>query len=77
MFIFCRNIGLSIFNISSVLIIKKIKNNYLYGHSISVTYASPAHSKMKEIKLQYTVLFSRYIKSLQLSATTLVLSIII
>ena len=48
---FCRNVGVSIFNILSVLMTKKIKRNYFYGHSISVRYASPAHAKNERNKL--------------------------
>ena len=32
-YIFCRNIGLSIFNILSVLMANQIKRNHFYGHS--------------------------------------------
>ena len=45
MFIFYRNIGLSVFNILSVLMTNKIKRNYFYVHSISERYALPAHVK--------------------------------
>ena len=51
MFIFCRNIGLSILNILSVLVTNKIKRDHFYVYSISVRYASRAHiKKMEEIK---------------------------
>ena len=49
MFIFCRNIGLSIYNILSVLLTKKIKKNYFYGHSIS-GMRHRGMQKMKQIK---------------------------
>ena len=51
MFIICRNIGLSIFNILSVLMTKKNQKEVFYGHSISVRYASPAHVKNERNKI--------------------------
>ena len=51
MFIICNNIGLSIFNILSVLITKINQKEVFYGHSISVRYASPAHVKNESNKI--------------------------
>ena len=51
MFIFCRNIELSIFfYILGVLLTTKIKRNHFYGLSISVKYASLAHAKSERNK---------------------------
>ena len=55
MFIFCRNIELSIFSILSVLMTTQIKRNHFYGHSISVRYASPAHAKSVRNKIVYFI----------------------
>ena len=54
MFIFCRNIELSIFKILSILMTTKIKRNH-YGHSISVKHASPAHVKSERNKVVYFI----------------------
>ena len=53
MFIFCRNIELSISKILSILMSTKIKRNHSYGHSISVRHASPAHVKSERNKVVY------------------------
>ena len=53
-FLFCRNIGLSFFNILSVFMTNKIKRNHFYGHSISVRYASPAHAKIEMIPVNHS-----------------------
>ena len=55
MFIFCRNIELSILNILSVIMTTKIKRNHFYGHSISVRYASTAHAKSERNKIVYFI----------------------
>ena len=55
MFIFCRNIELSIFSILSVLMTTQIKRNHFYGHSISVRYASQAHAKSVRNKIVYFI----------------------
>ena len=55
MFVICMNIELSIFAMLRVLMTTKIKMNNSYGHSISVSYASPAHTESERNKMVYFI----------------------